>query len=126
MSKEIVLNPTDHPAGTEFIHAKNNQMVSDAVLRWSEEGRLQIRSEGARFWVLPAGVKVLEILPVPPTPSTSVDFAELVAACRALDAELPDQHENAAINAALRRIRAIVGRGVKVSQEERMESGGIE
>ena len=114
---EIILNPTDHPAGTEFIHAKNNQMVSDVVLRWSEGGRLQIRSEGARFWFFPAGVKVLEVLPVSPMPSTSVDFAELVDACRALEVELPDEHGDAAINAALRRIRAIVGRGVKVHQE---------
>ena len=113
----IVLNPTDHPAGTEFIHEKNGQMVSDVVLRWSEGGRLQIKSQGSRYWFYPAEVEVLEILPVASTPRTSVDFAELVDACRALDAELPDEHENAAINAALRRIRAIVGRGVKVSQE---------
>ena len=114
---EIILNPTDHPAGTEFIHAKNNQMVSDVVLRWSEGGRLQIRSEGVRFWFSPAGVKVLEVLPVSPTPSTSVDFAELVDACRALEVEFPDDHENQAVSAALRRIRAIVGRGVKMPQE---------
>ena len=49
--------------------------------------------------------------------SASVDFAELVDACRALEVELPDEHENAAINAALRRIRAIVGKGVKMPQE---------
>jgi hypothetical protein len=114
---EIILNPTDHPAGTEFIHAKNNQMVSDVVLRWSEGGRLQIRSEGVRFWFFPAGVKALEILPPSPTPSTSVDFAELVAACRALDAELLDEYDSEAVNAALHRIRAIVGRGVKMPQE---------
>ena len=113
----VILNPTDHPAGTEFIHAKNNQMVSDVVLRWSEGGRLQIRSEGVRFWFFPAGVKALEILPASPTPSTSVDFAELVDACRALEVELPDVHENKAINAALHRIRAIVGRGVKMPQK---------
>ena len=28
---EIILNPTDHPAGTEFIHATNSQMISDVV-----------------------------------------------------------------------------------------------
>ena len=117
MTENILLNPTEHPAGTEFIHATNSQMISDVVTRWSEGGRLQIRSEGVRFWFFPAGVKVLEVLPVPSTPSTSVDFAELVDACRALDAELPDQWRNAPINAALRRIRAIVGRGVKMPQE---------
>lgn len=113
----IVLNPTDHPAGTEFIHAKSDRMVSDMVLRWSEGGRLQIKSQGSRYWFFPASVKALEILPASPTPSTSVDFAELVDACRALEVELPDQHENAAINAALRRIRAIVGRGIKMPQK---------
>ena len=117
MTENIVLNPTDHPAGTEFIHATNSQMISDVVTRWSEGGRLQIKSRGSRYWFYPAEVEVLEILPVPSTPSTSVDFAELVAACRALDAELPDDHENQAVSAALRCIRAIVGRGVKMPQE---------
>jgi hypothetical protein len=69
------------------------------------------------MWFFPAEVEVLKILPVSPTPSASVDFAELVDACRALEVELPDEHENAAINAALRRIRAIVGKGVKMPQE---------
>ena len=92
-------------------------MISDVVTRWSEGGRLQIKSQGSRYWFYPADVEVLKILPVSPTSSASVDFAELVAACRALEVELPDEHGNAAINAALHRIRAIVGRGVKVSQE---------
>ena len=117
MTENILLNPTEHPAGTEFIHATNSQMISDVVTRWSEGGRLQIKSQGSRYWFYPAEVEVLEILPVPSTPSTSVDFAELVDACRALDADLPDQWRNAPINAALRRIRAIVGRGVKMPQE---------
>lgn len=117
MTENILLNPTEHPAGTEFIHATNSQMISDVVTRWSEGGRLQIRSKGSLYWFFPAGVEVLEILPAQPTPSTSVDFAELVDACRALDAELQDEYESEAINAALRRIRAIVGRGVKMPQE---------
>lgn len=63
MSKEIVLNPTEHPAGTEFIHATNSQMISDVVTRWSEGGRLQIKSQGSRYWFYPADVEVLEVLP---------------------------------------------------------------
>ncbi len=113
----IVLNPTDHPVGTEFIHAREGQMVSDAITRWSEGGRLQIRSKGSLYWFFPAGVEVLEILPPSPTPSTSVDFAELVDACRSLDAELLDEYDSEAVNAALHRIRAIVGRCVKMPQE---------
>lgn len=117
MNREIVLNPTDHPAGTEFVHrVVGDYLINDAIARWSENGLLEIRSCGSRIWFFPAEVEALEILHTPPILNTD-DFAELVDACRALDAELPDQHENAAINAALRRIRAIVGRGVKMHQE---------
>ena len=114
----IVLNPTDHPAGTEFVHrVVGDYLINDAITHWSENGLLAIKSCGSGMCFFPAEVEVLKILPAPQAPSTSVDFAELVAACRALDAELPDQHKNAAVNAALRRIRAIVGRGVKMRQK---------
>lgn len=118
MTENILLNPTEHPVGTEFVHrVVGDCLINDAITRWSESGLLEIGSYGAGYWFFPAEVEAVEILPVSPTPSTSVDFAELVAACRALEVELPDEHGNAAINAALHRIRAIVGRGVKVSQE---------
>ena len=118
MSERITLNPTDHPAGTEFVHrVVGDYLINDAITHWSENGLLAIKSCGSDMWFFPAEVEALKILPASPTPSTSVDFAELVDACRALDAELPDEHENAAINAALWRIRAIVGRGVKMPQE---------
>ena len=103
MTENILLNPTEHPAGTEFVHRVGDYLIGDKITKWSESGLLQIKSCGSGYWVFPAEVEVLKILPVSPTSSASVDFAELVAACRALDAELPDQHENAAINAALRR-----------------------
>ena len=118
MTENILLNPTDHPAGTEFVHRViGDYVINDAIARWSENGLLAIRSCESRIWFFPAQVEALEILSSPQDPSASVDFAELVAACRALDAELPDEHESEAINAALRRIRAIVGRGVKMPQE---------
>jgi hypothetical protein len=71
------------------------------------------------MWFEPSslGLGVREILPGPQAPNAATDFAELVDACRALDAELLDEYDSETINSALRRIRAIVGRGVKVHQE---------
>jgi len=116
MTENIVLNPTDHPVGTIILFESLGGLIEDIICRWSPGGRVRLRVFG---WFEPSslGLGVREILPEPQAPNAATDFAELVAACRALEVELPDEHGNAAINAALHRIRAIVGRGVKVSQE---------
>lgn len=116
MTENIVLNPTDHPVGTIILFESLGGLIEDIICRWSPGGRVRLRVFG---WFEPSslGLGVREILPGPQAPNAATDFAELVDACRELDAELLDEYDSETINSAIRRIRAIVGRGVKMPQE---------
>ncbi len=60
---EIILNPTDHPAGTEFVRQVDTFLINDAIMSWSESELLQIESWGSDYWFFPAEVEVLEVIP---------------------------------------------------------------